>query len=364
MKILVGYRVPSGEPFYLERHHHLIITGITQWAGKTTALEALISRSGLRAMTFLTKPDEQEFTGHELPVYFRERADWQYVESLISATLREDQRFNRSFIIKATRGCSTLREVWENIRAEKAESRKGSFLEGVYTNLDAYMEIVVPQIERFEFSKDLKLGDGLNVMDLREMSDEMQALVIRSVLEALQKFHDVVVVVPEAWKFIGTTKTPVTYEAEKLIRQKAAGGVYLWPDSQNLMGVDENVRSQVGIWFLGIQRYEHEVERTVRAVPLEKKPRKTDIMNLKTGEFIVCTRKDVEKVYVQPSWLPGEMAVRVARGELEPDSEEVQSLKENAPRLEAAKVFKQAVEVWEDLTDVMKRIEEVEARLA
>ena len=341
-----------------------MITGITQWAGKTTALEALVSRSGLRAITFLTKPEEQEFSGRGLPLFFKERADWQYVESLISATLREDQKFNRSFIIKASRGCKTLREVWDNIKKSKAAVRDGSFLEGVYTNLDAYMEIVVPQIEKYRFSETLEFGDGLNIMDLREMSDEMQALVIRSVIEYLadSREKDITVIVPEAWKFIGETYTPVQYIVEKTIRQGASSKVYVWIDSQNLSGIAGPVRSQVGIWFLGIQRYEHEVDRTIKAIPLEKKPKKNDIMNLNTGEFIVCTRREVEKIYVQPSWLPAELAVRVAKGELESDSDEVQSFRKNAPQLKAAQVFKKAVES-EDWSDVDKEILRVEAKL-
>jgi hypothetical protein len=363
-KILVGYNVPSGEPFYLERLHHIFISGITQWAGKTTALEALISRSRLRAITFLTKQEEQEFKGHELPLYFRQRADWQYVESLISATLKEDQRFNRSFIINATRGCKTLREVWDKLKKAKSDSRSGSFLEGVYTNLDAYMEIVVPQIEKYEFSKELRLKDGLNIMNLKEMTDEMQALVIRSVVEALEKTKNIIVIIPEAWKFIGETKTPVTFVAEKLIRQGASSSVFLWIDSQNIMGVNENIRSQVGIWLLGIQRYEHEVERTIKAIPLEKKPKKTDIMNLKTGEFIICTRRDVRKVYVQPSWLPEEIAIKIAKCEVEPDSPGVQKWKEssNLPR-EANQGFVQSVlsaeKEEEDWSDVVYEVERV-----
>jgi hypothetical protein len=373
MKVLVGYRVPSGEPLYLEKLHHIMITGVTQWAGKTTALEALISRSGLRAITFLTKPEEQAFEGHKLPLFFKERSDWQYVESLISATLREDQRFNRSFIIKACRGTKTLREVWAKIKMEKDAAKPGSFVDGVWTNLDAYMEIVCPEIETYEFSDELKLTDGLNVMDLTTMSDEMQALVIRAVLEKLveDRTKDIITVIPEGWKFIGKVYTPVQFIAEKIIRQGASSRVYLWNDSQDISGIQGTIRSQFGIWMLGVQRYEHEVERTLRAIPLEKKPKKSDVMNLKTGEFIVCTRTEVAKVYVQPSWLPDEVAQRIARGEIESDSAEVQMFRE--AKSGAAKVavtllgalgegFRQAKEKEEDWTPVARAWRDVRER--
>ena len=47
-KSLLGFQVDSGESVYVGVHH-LAIFGMTQLSGKTTALEALISRSGLRA---------------------------------------------------------------------------------------------------------------------------------------------------------------------------------------------------------------------------------------------------------------------------------------------------------------------------
>ena len=371
MKLLVGFKVPSGEPFYLERLHHLMCTGITQWAGKTTALDAMIERSGFRAITFLTKPEEQTFTGHDLPLFFRERSDWQYVESLISAALREDQRFNRSFIIKATRGTTTLRDVWDNIKEFKKTAR--GFVEGVYTNLDAYMEIVIPQIERYTFSKSLRLEDGLNVMNLQGMSDEMQALVIRAVLEQLLEagFKDVIVVIPEGWKFIGKTYTPVQFIAEKMIRQGASSKIFLWNDSQDISGIQGAIRSQFGIWMLGVQRYEHEVERTIKAIPLETKPKKSDVMGLETGEFIVCTRKEVEKVYVLPSWLPEEVGAKVATGELAADSDEVQHYKaeyqaEKHPDTLARPGDEQLIltsENEEDLTDLELRISALETSI-
>jgi hypothetical protein len=54
---------------------------------KTTTLEALVARSGLAAIAFVTKRAEASFTkraeasfteGRTLPPYFRERADWSH----------------------------------------------------------------------------------------------------------------------------------------------------------------------------------------------------------------------------------------------------------------------------------------------
>ena len=46
-KILLGFEVSSGKPVYIPLHH-MVITGMTQLSGKTTTIEALIHRSGLR----------------------------------------------------------------------------------------------------------------------------------------------------------------------------------------------------------------------------------------------------------------------------------------------------------------------------
>jgi len=100
-RILVGYEVGTGEPVYLPIHH-LIVTGLTRLSGKTTTLEALIQRSGLRGILFRTKRGEIEFSNaHRLPLYFRERSDWQYVESLLAARLRERLKFERGWICLA-----------------------------------------------------------------------------------------------------------------------------------------------------------------------------------------------------------------------------------------------------------------------
>ena len=52
--IKLGYEVKTGKEVGI-KPSHLIVTGITQLSGKTTTLEALIKRSGLKAVIFKTK---------------------------------------------------------------------------------------------------------------------------------------------------------------------------------------------------------------------------------------------------------------------------------------------------------------------
>ena len=61
----------------------------------------------------------------------------------------------------------------------------------------------MPQIEKLRFSKTLDIIDGINVMDLTEMSIELQGLVIESTMEyVINNLHETILIVPEAWEHI------------------------------------------------------------------------------------------------------------------------------------------------------------------
>jgi len=75
MVILLGFEVGTGLPVSIPLHHSAIF-GMTQLSGKTTALEALITRSGLKAIAFITKRGEAGFSQcHTVPPYYKPRAD-------------------------------------------------------------------------------------------------------------------------------------------------------------------------------------------------------------------------------------------------------------------------------------------------
>lgn len=318
--ILVGFEVPSGEPVTI-RPGHLIITGITQH-GKTTALEALITRSGLRAIAFKTKPGETGFSiGRIIPPFYVENTDWMYVESILEAAMEERMKFERAWIIRACKGNpSSLEDVDRNVVALLNKCREGSLQYNVYLCLHAYFRKILPQLKEAPFSKDLQIGDGVNIMDLERFSDPLQALVISSVLShVLSNMKNVVTIIPEAWKFLPEgRKTPVVFSAEKLIRQGAVRGNYVWLDSQDIANVSKTILKQAQIWILGRQLERNEVEHTLDQMPLPKrmKPNPDEIMNLKIGQFYCCTSEGVKKTYVMPSWLDEEIAKKVAMGKI------------------------------------------------
>ena len=369
--ILLGFEVPSGEPVYLPPHH-TGITGMTGLAGKTTANEAIATRSGVRTLTFLTKRGEGAYqTAKFIPLFYKERSDWRYVESLISAEMREDQRFNRAWIINACRGAKGLRDVWNNVKAAKEKARKDSLSERVYTVLDAYFEIVVPNIEKYTFSKTLEIGKepSTYVMDLIGMPEAVQAVLIRSALEEiLETMRDVWPTIPEAWKFIGEVHTPVTDVAVSIIKQGYAVGILLFIDSQDIASVNPKIRGQIDNWILGRQRYEHEVERTLSAIslPRDKKPKKEDIMTLKLGHFYAACSDWMKLVYVLPANVPESVGIEVAKGIRTPESIRDEFLKVKVT--EDEKLYKDKCEeqarTIEKLERERKKAEEIAEALA
>ncbi|MEK6878579.1 MAG: hypothetical protein AABY22_03175, partial [Nanoarchaeota archaeon] len=89
MNIKLGYEIGTAEEIGINPSH-LIVTGITQLSGKTTTLEALIKRSGLKAVIFKTKIGEKSFIeGIEIAPFFRDRSDYEFVKSLIEAYAKE-----------------------------------------------------------------------------------------------------------------------------------------------------------------------------------------------------------------------------------------------------------------------------------
>ena len=312
--IHLGYRIPDGAPVEIPLKH-MVVTGQTQEAGKTTALEALLSRSGLRAVSFITKRGEASFaTARRIEPYFREQADWQFVASLLEASRAEKLKFERAWIIRASRGARTLAEVQQNVR-RAMETAKGLSAD-VYLTLDAYLEVVVPQLARVRWASTLELRDGVNAVDLTGLALETQHLVIKSTLEwVLKHATNTVVVVPEAWQFIPQGRgTPVKLAAEAFVRQAATLGNFLWLDSQDIGGVDKVVLRSCPVWVLGVQREINEIKRTLENIPAGiAKPKAADIATLELGQFYACWGRHAIKTYVQPARVTADVAIGIAR---------------------------------------------------
>lgn len=323
-KIKLGYEIKTGKKIEIEPSH-LIVTGLSQKAGKTTTLESLIKRSGSKAIVFRTKIGEKSFLdGTVIPPYYKEKSDWQYIESLIEATMKEKVgKLDRAIIIKLskmTNGKSLLdfKKIVDNRLLEKINTFESMLL----TNLQAYLEIVLPKLQTIQFSNELQLVDGLNIVNLERFSrdTEVQSLIISSILEEILYNHKgVIVIIPEAWKFIPQKRgSPCKNIVEEFIRQGATNKNYLWIDSQDMTGVDKIPLKQISEWILGYQSEKNEVKHTLDQIPLPKslKPKEEDIMRLGTGVFIYASRDLTAQVYIQPFWLDDEKSIQIAKGEI------------------------------------------------
>lgn len=313
--ILVGFECGTGDEVRI-RPAHLFISGLTQKSGKTTTLEALVQRSGLSIISFITKPDEKCFdTGAHHKPFFQEKAEWKVVEKLFEAQLGEKMKDVRPKLIELCKREATLIAVKERID-NALEKSKGTEKKSLIL-LQAYFEDLFNALKNKEYTNTLCLKKGINLMDLTEYNEELQSYIINSVLnEILHKHNNTVVIIPEAWKFIPQSKrTPCKYSIEQLIRQGATQSNFLWFDSQDIAGVDKTILKNVSIWILGLQTEINEVKHTIEQIPLPKnrKPTNDEIMSLKLGEFIICNDGVVRKTYVMPKWMNQNEAMNMAR---------------------------------------------------
>lgn len=319
----LGFEVGSGKEVALPLRH-MVVTGQTQEAGKTTTLEALIHRANLPAVAFVTKRGERSFdAGRRIQPYFRERADWQFVASVLEATMRERLKFERAWIMRASKGARSLADVHRTVR-KLMETAKGLSAD-VYLTLDAYLEIVVPRVAAVRFASSLDLAPGLNVLDLSDRDrfpPELQSLVMRSALEwVYERCDGTITIIPEAWEFIPQGRgSPVKLAAVELIRKGAGLANYVWLDSQDIGGVDKELLRSCPVWLLGVQREANEIKRVLDNIPAGiAKPKAADIAVLQKGQFFACHGDTVVKTYVQPAWMVQAEAVGIARGTIRVD---------------------------------------------
>jgi hypothetical protein len=310
----LGFEVGTGKPVSIPVAH-MAVTGQTQQSGKTTAMEALISRSGRRAIAFVTKRGEGSFgEGRRIRPYFRERADWQFVESILESTMRQRMKFERAWIVRATRGAKTLADVQRNVEHLQSNAKR-SMDADIYMLLGEYLDLVVPLLAKLPAADTVDLRPGLNVMDLGAYPAELQALVIQSVLAWIyQHERDVIAVIPEAWQFVPQGRgAPVKLAAIDLARKGAGLGDFMWLDSQDLAGVEKEVVRQASVWLLGVQREANEIKRTLAHIPAGiKKPKPGDIATLGIGQFWVCWANAAIKTYVWPAWMSWHSAEALA----------------------------------------------------
>lgn len=322
-QIKLGYSMPDGKEVFV-KPSHVIVTGITQQSGKSTTMEAMLLRSTFRSIVFKTKIGEKSFQkGTVVAPFFRDRSDYEFVRSLIEAYAKEKLTIEKGTLMTLCKGSNNLIEIKKRVDErltptdQKTKRPTGINLE-IFTRLQHYLENLIPQIQYAAFSSTLNLVDGINIMNLERFTEEAQSLIIQSVAEeVLKNHHDIILVIPEAWKFIPQKyNNPCKRVVESFIRQGATNHNFIWLDSQDMAGVDKIPLKQISTWILGYQSERNEVKHTLDQISLPKasKPKEDDIMNLGIGQFYLSDRDGVKKVYVQPHWIDDEKAIMVATG--------------------------------------------------
>lgn len=332
--ILIGYEVGNGEPISIEASH-MVVCGITNQTGKTTFLEGMASRAkGFKFLVFKTKPHEQQFVRANLvKPFFRERTDWEYVAGILEASRNERMKFERFWIMRASKGTRTLHDVDANCQELMKEEKEGGLAYSMYYQLHEYFKNILPELEHWHLGETFpELSEGINVMDLGGMSDGVQMLVIESCLSHILKSEKhLITIIPELWKFSPEGKhSPVKDHLDRLIRQGAAGSNFVWFDSQDMAGVDKGPLKQCYTWILGLQMERNEIRHTLDQinVPKNSKPTADQISSLRLGHFYLSTPRGVRHFYAAPIWLPEEKAVLVAKGQLQPDDAQIKEFKD------------------------------------
>jgi hypothetical protein len=379
--VKLGYEIKTGKEVSV-KPSHLIVTGITQLSGKTTTLEALIKRSGLKAVIFKTKIGEKSFTeGIEIAPFFRDRSDYEFVKSLIEAYAKEKLFLEKGTLMRLCKGSVSLIEIKKRVDDELASGKLRGLKEEIHTRLQHYLENLIPQIQYANLSKTLDIREGINIMNLERFSEEAQSLIIQSVAdEVLKTMKGVIIVIPEAWKFLPQKyNNPCKRVVESFIRQGATNQNFIWIDSQDMAGVDKIPLKQISTWILGYQAERNEVKHTLDQISLPKKlkPTEEEIMTLKKGHFFLSCYDGVFSVYVQPVWLSDEDAIKIAKGKLDVDkieapenlipfSRPTQKKEQNKVeiRFDDSKIRKDLVELRGDFFNKIQELQNFEQKLA
>jgi hypothetical protein len=321
----IGFELGTGRPIKIPDDRHMVIVGQTQLSGKTTTLEAIAERTKKNAVAFITRRGEASFEyGHRIQPYFHapldpqtRDIDWQFVESLLGITLEEQRKSDpqRLAIIEATVGAKTIQKVHDNVVGLMTKARGRA--KGTYVLLDAYFRKVIPELERAEYSDKLDLHRGLNVMDISDFSENLRGLFVRSVTEKIySSLRNTNTIVPEAHSMIPEGRnSPSKIAIRELIRQGAASGNFVHIDSQDFAGIDKACLRQVGVWIIGVQREQNELDRVLKSfVAVPARPSVDEVMQLGKGEFFISWGEDRAKCYVWPLWADGWAAQQYAKG--------------------------------------------------
>jgi len=315
--IRIGFEKGSAEPVSVNISH-TVVAGITR-SGKSETVKALISRAKDRRFLIfdIKRPRDYSGVGTEIPIFVEEKTDPLMLKRLLESQSHLALKFEFPELIKVCKKEDTFDGILKAVN-DGLRSKVHPIVENKLLVLQHLLTKLVRELERTPISDELELKDRINVMDLSEVSLELQQLAVHSTLKwILEKEKDLIVVLDEAHRFIPQGGSNASKETvTTFIKEGGAKGLWLWLVDQTITGIDKQVLKQCWVWILGKQREVNEAKRTVDQIPFKTGLNEKSIMRLKVGEFVVCTEDGAKVTYVQPSWLSEEDARDVALGKI------------------------------------------------
>ena len=315
--IHLGYEVGTGEAVAIEQNHTFV--GGTTGTGKSEMLNALIKRSKSKFLILDVKtPRDYMGYGADIPLYLQQRMQPLTLKNLIESTERLSMKKELPELSRLCRRSKTWEDLLVKARERQADKKTRDYYKDVLETIILLFERLVDEFNRYTFAKKVVLKNKVNVMNLSHLSDQLQQMIVSSVLQYVQKhFKDVTVVVDEAHRFVPqAAPSAARHDVIRLIREGRANRLFMWLGDQTVTGIDKQLMKQMQIWCLGRQMELNEAERTLKQIPQRKSLGLTieSIQTLGLGEFIVITPKWAKRTYIQPTWVTEATAKEVALG--------------------------------------------------
>jgi len=315
--IRIGFEKGKAEPVNVNISH-TVVAGITR-SGKSETVKALISRAeDSRFLIFdVKRPRDYSDVGIEIPIFVEEKTDPLMLKRLLESQSHLALKFEFPELIKVCKREDTFNGILRAVN-EGLKSKVHPIVENKLLVLQHLLTKLVRELEKTSISDKLVLKDRINVIDLSDVSLELQQLAVHSTFKwILEKERDLIVVLDEAHRFVPQTGSNASKETvTTFIKEGGAKGLWLWLVDQTITGIDKQVLKQCWIWILGKQREVNEAKRTMDQIPFKTGLNEKSIMRLKIGEFVVCTEDGAKVTYVQPRWLRKTVARNVALGKL------------------------------------------------
>lgn len=316
-QIVLGFEKDSGKSVAIGITHS-VFAAITR-AGKSETVRAAVQRSeNVRFLILdVKRPRDYADLGVQVPIYIEEKTEPLMLKRLLESQSHLALKFEFPELLKVCKKATTYPEILEQVN-KGLEAKTHPIVKDKLLVLQHLLTRLVTELEQTPISEKLVLKNRVNVMDLADVSKEMQQLAVHSTLkELLKKHRDVVVIADEFHRFAPQYGSNASKETvTDYIKEGGAKNLWLWVIDQTITGVDKQILKQCWVWVLGKQRELNEAKRTLDQIPFRTSLTDKAIMRLKVGHFVVCTEDFAKITYIWLPDVPREMAERVSLGQL------------------------------------------------